>query len=133
MKNKDEIENDQFPIKDKILFERMKSEARTANEKQFFERMYHKELHEFPVSTFDVILSENDNEDGLYIVKCYYSEYIIGICRQDRKARLESVPSSLQDALNEDLFPLLGLHTDLFEWLRKHDYSGVMYDYEWEE
>lgn len=130
---KDKIDNDQFPDKDRELFERMESEARTANEKEFFERMRNKELHEFPVSSFDVILSENDNADGLYVVKCYYSEYIIGVRRQDKNARLASVPSSLQDALNEDLFPLIGLHLNLFEWLRRYDYRGVRYNYEWEE
>lgn len=133
MRNTNNVENDQFPVKDKELFERMKAEARTANEKEFFERMCYKEQHEFPVSTFDVILSEDDNRDGLYFVKCYYSEYIVGINRPGKRMKLDYIPSSLQDALDVDLFPLLNLHLSLLEWFRKYDYRGVRYDYEWEE
>lgn len=78
------IENDQLPIVDQELFKRMKVESTSENERLFFEKMEQKELYEFPVSSFDVILSERDNSDGIFIVKCYYNEYLIG-----KKMRME--------------------------------------------
>lgn len=130
---KDIAENDQFPIEDVELFKAMEAGYVSDNEHKFFEEMKRKELYEFPVSTFDVLMSEEDNDDGLYIVKCYYSEYVVGISTSSGAAKLNFVPTSLKAALNVDLFPLLGRHETILDWLRKRDYKGVKYDYEWEE
>lgn len=127
------IENDELPAIDQELFKRMRTESTSENERLFFERMEEKELREFPVSSFDVILSERDNNDGIYIVKCYYSEYLIGKRDADGSAKIDYVPSSLSEALATDLFPLIKEHITLLEWLRKRDYLGLRYDYEWEE
>lgn len=70
------LENDQLPIEDKELFERMRHESCSDNERIFFEKMEYKELYEYPISSFDVILSEFDNDEGIYFVKCYTSESI---------------------------------------------------------
>lgn len=127
------IENDELPAIDQELFKRMRTESTSENERLFFERMEGKELREFPVSSFDVILSEHDNSDGIYIVKCYYSEYLIGKRDADGDAKIDDVPSSLSEAFATDLFPLIKEHITLLEWLRKRDYHGLRYDYEWEE
>lgn len=127
------IENEQLPAEDKMLFEVMEQGKMTENEARFFKEMKHKELCEFPVTVFDTLLSEYDNEEGLYFVKCYYSEYLIGRNSPDFKAKLDFVPSCLKEALDADLFQLLNRHVSLLEWLRNRDFKGVRYDYEWEE
>lgn len=127
------IENDQLPIEDKELFERMRHVSCSNNERVFFEKMEYKELYEFPISSFDVILSELDNDEGIYFVKCYTSEYLIGRKTKDFVKKLKSVPTSLNDALNEDLFILLGEHSTLWEWLRMRDFAALNYSYEWED
>ena len=111
----------------------MKTQFISENEKQFFEKMILKEIYEYPVSTFDVIMSEEDNDDGLYIVKCYDSEYVIGKNDGNVAERLSFVPQSLKEALDIDLYPLIGVHKNLLHWLRARDYKGVNYDFEWEE
>lgn len=131
--NKKLLENDQLPIEDKELFERMRLESCSDNERVFFEKMEYKELYEYPISSFDVILSELDNDEGIFFVKCYTSEYLIGKKAKDLVKKLKDVPTSLSDALNEDLFILLGKHITLWEWLRMRDFSNLNYNYEWEE
>lgn len=127
------IKNEQLPEEDRVLFEVMEEKSMTENEACFFREMKHKELCEFPVTVFDTLLSEYDNEEGLYFVKCYYSEYLIGRNSTDFKAKLDFVPTCLKEALDMDLFQLLNRHVSLLEWLRSRDFNGVRYDYEWEE
>ena len=131
--NKELLKNDQLPIEDKELFERMRHEPCSDNERIFFEKMEYKELYEYPISSFDVILSEFDNDEGIYFVKCYTSEYLIGKKTKDFVKKLRSVPTSLNEALNEDLFILLGEHTTLWEWFRTRDFANLNYSFEWEE
>lgn len=131
--NKKLLENDQIPIEDKELFERMRLKPCSDNERVFFEKMEYKELYEYPISSFDVILSELDNDEGIYFVKCYTSEYLIGRKTKDFVKKLKNVPTSLNEALNEDLFVLLGEYFTLWEWLRMRDFANLNYGYEWEE
>lgn len=116
---------------DRELFIKMKTDSITMNESIFFEKMEYKELYEYPISLFDVILSENDNEQGLYFVKCYCCEYLIGINNSTVMFELSCIPDSLSEALDTDLFPLLNKHITLLEWFRQRDYKGVNYNYEW--
>ena len=131
--NKKLLENNQLPIEDKELFERMRLKSCSDNERVFFEKMEYKELYEYPISSFDVILSELDNDEGIYFVKCYTSEYLIGRKTKDFVKKLKNVPTSLNEALNEDLFVLFGEHFTLWEWLRMRDFANLNYGYEWEE
>ncbi len=126
-------ECEQVPEIDRELFIKMKTDSITKNESIFFEKMEYKELYEYPISLFDVILSENDNEQGLYFVKCYCCEYLIGINNSTVMFELSCIPDSLSEALDTDLFPLLNKHITLLEWFRQRDYKGLNYNYEWEE
>ena len=126
-------ECEQVPDIDRELFIKMKTDSITKNERIFFEKMEYKELYEYPISLFDVILSENDNEQGLYFVKCYCCEYLIGINNSTVMFELSCIPDSLSEALDTDLFPLLNKHITLLEWFRQRDYKGLNYNYEWEE
>lgn len=124
-------ECEQVPEIDRELFIKMKTDSITKNESIFFEKMEYKELYEYPISLFDVILSENDNEQGLYFVKCYCCEYLIGINNSTVMFELSCIPDSLSEALDTDLFPLLNKHITLLEWFRQRDYKGVNYNYKW--
>lgn len=124
-------ECEQVPDIDRELFIKMKTDSITKNESIFFEKMEYKELYEYPISLFDVILSENDNEQGLYFVKCYCCEYLIGINNSTVMFELSCIPDSLSEALDTDLFPLLNKHITLLEWFRQRDYKGLNYNYKW--
>lgn len=124
-----------LPQDDVELFDKMRTNSQSENERVFFERMMHKEMNEHPVMVFDVLMDPKDNSDQLYFVKQYSSEYEIGLRDkfQEGFARLDVMPTSLSEALSCDLYDLIGRHILLLEWLRERDYRGVNYDYPWEE
>lgn len=126
--------NDQLPAEDKSLFSKMRDKYASDNEMVFFETMIRKEIYEYPVSTFDVIMHQDDNEDNIFIDKCYCSEYRIGKTGEGGATTvLPDYPQSLARLLSDDLFGLVGEHISVLEWLRRRDYRGIRYDYPWEE
>ena len=122
----------QFPAEDKELYEKMQGQFASEEEKEFFEKILAKEIYDFPVSTFDVIMDEGDNEDGIYIEKHYHSEYKVAQVKDGKTRQISLYPESLSDLLKLDMFELLGQHITVFDWLRKRNYSNVRYDYPWE-
>ena len=56
---------------DAELFEFMKSHYQSENEKEFFEKLRYKQENVLTVAN-DLILSERNNDDGLYIVRCIF-------------------------------------------------------------
>lgn len=126
---------EQLPKDDVELFDRMRAYALSESERIFFEKMLYKEINELPVMVFDLIMDPKDNEDELFIVKRYSSEYEIGIKDKAQSGynRLDVVPLSLNEALSCDLYELIGRHISLHQWLRDRDYRGVNYEYQWEE
>jgi len=125
--------NEQLPVADKELYKSMKDKFVSDNERTFFENMIRKEIYDFPASSFDVIMHEKDNEDGLFIDKCYDSEYKVGRKTDGRTAVISVLPQSLSELLQLDLYEVLNKHISVLDWLRQRDYSGVRYDYPWEE
>lgn len=115
---------------DKALFEYMKTHYQSANEKEFFEKLRYKEENVLTVAN-DLILSEKNNEDKLYIVRCEFEEYIVGqesvIEEQHAMCLSEALEINLQNAglLNRDI--------TLFQWLRERDYDGVEYDHNYDD
>ena len=97
-------------------------------EREFFERLRYKILHETAASN-DVLMHENDNEDGLYILRVGTDDIMIG--RNMEKPDEKSSPveiSGLFGALEEDINEYVGRHVTLLDWLRERDYQGVRYD-----
>lgn len=97
-------------------------------ERIFFEKIRHKVLNETAASN-DVLMNENDNKDGLYILRVGSDDFILG--------RRLSVPSEKTSptefsglflTLKQDLYDYLGKHITLLEWLRERDYYGIKYD-----
>lgn len=74
MKNKKKTE---MTLEDKRFFENLSKTFNSAEEKEFFDKMKYKIEFE-PAIANDLIMSEYDNEDGIYIVRCYDYEFIIG-------------------------------------------------------
>ncbi len=111
---------------DAELFASMKDNYQSENEREFFEKMLYKQQWECSFSR-DFLLSQQDNEDEIYILRCYFDEYIVG---KYEKAADEVYVQNLHDALNLNLKEIGVLDEDitLFEWLRCRDYAGINYD-----
>ena len=115
---------------DHALFEYMRGHYQSENEKTFFERLQYKQESVF-TTAHELILSESNNADGLYIVRCEFEEYIVG---QESVIEEQHV-MSLSEALDINLKTagLLDRDMTLLEWLRARDYSGVEYNHNYDK
>ena len=126
--------NEFFPVKDRELYNKMQGQFLSEEEQTFFDEMVCKELYDCPISTFDVIMHEDDNDEHLYIQKEYNSEYVVGRFFENGKCvALDEHPLCLAELVDTDLFPLLGRHITVLEWLRARTYCGINYNYPWED
>lgn len=115
---------------DENLFATMKSNSITPEEFNFFQNMQFKELHESTLSN-DLIMSEHDNADGIYIVREEYDEYLIGCVAHPED---EIHVMNLSEALNINLTQI-GIKTKnetIWEWLRSINYHGVSYNHNYD-
>lgn len=98
-------------------------------EKEFFERMKVK-IESEPAPANDLIMSNRNNNDGIYIVRCYDYEFRIG-CRIGEEYKEEFYAMDFHDALNVNLRQCSFIKEDLtlLEWLRKIDYKGIEYNH----
>lgn len=99
----------------------------THNEKKFFSEMLRKETEEIALSG-DLMMSENDNEYGIYILREVYDEFRTGVASRDPK-----YPEIFASGINELLsirLSSLGLVNDITigEWLHNIDYKGINYN-----
>ena len=100
----------------------------SANERTFFEKFRHKVLTETAASN-DVLMHEDDNEDGLYILRVGTDDVLIG--SNLLKSGKKPVPCEYAGiflALEQDIYAYTGRHETLLEWLRRRDYKGIRYD-----
>lgn len=114
---------------DSQFFESLGDVFTSSAEKDFFERMKYKIENE-PAVANDLIMSEHDNEDGIYIVRCYDYEFIIG-CHVGDLYKEEQYAMNFSSALATNLKDC-GFVKDnltLLDWLRKRDFEGVQYDH----
>ena len=109
------------------LFTKHPSSEASPNEKRFFAEMKKKEEGEFAPSA-DLILSEDDNEDEIYIVRYYFDEYRIGRGQVNERWREETYVDTLTEALESDMYELLDRHITLLDWLREIDFKGIDYE-----
>jgi hypothetical protein len=79
----------------------------------------------------DLILHERNNEDGLYIVRCEYEEYIVGQAAVLEEQHTMCLAEAL--ALNLKEVGLLECNMTLFEWLRARNYRGVEYNHNYDD
>ena len=62
---------------DILLFENMENNCTSLNEESFFKNMKYKQEYEVTVLN-DLIVSEYENEDEIYVVRESYEEYVVG-------------------------------------------------------
>lgn len=115
---------------DEKLFASLEGNYQSANEAVFFRNMKYKQEHEVALSN-DLIVSEADNIDEIYLVRVEYDEYIVGKGYDEMH---EIHVMNLSEALSTDL-SILGLNRtlSLFDWLKERDYAGVLYDHNYDK
>ena len=113
---------------DKKLFKSMKGHYQSVNEENFFKNMQFKQEYEC-TSLNDLIVSEYENEDEIYIVREYNEEYVVGHGIETDGVQEEHV-MNLSEALALNLKDLGFLNRDvtLLQWLRECDYQVVNYE-----
>lgn len=114
---------------DKALFESMVGHYQSDNEREFFEKLRYKQEHVMTCSN-DLILDEDNNEDGIYIVRCWYEEYVVGQEKVIEEQHVMYLAEALRLNLKE--VGLLDRDITLFGWLRERDYKGVEYNHNYD-
>ena len=114
--------------KDIELFEKMKGNYVSDNEANFFKNIEYKQKYEI-TSLNDLLISEYENPDEIYLVRLYYEEYILGY-KIDSDGEFEEHVMCLPDVLSLNLKDLGFIDRDLtlLEWLRETDYAYVNYN-----
>ncbi len=115
---------------DEQLFASLEGKYQSDNEALFFRNMKFKQEYE-PTLSNDLIVSESDNDDKIYLVRVEYDEYLVGKAGNEEH---EVHVMNLSEALSVDL-SLVGLNRKLtlLEWLKQRDYIGVMYDHNYDD
>lgn len=123
-------QNELWP-EDKALFESMEGNYQSDNEREFFEKQRYKQECVM-TSSNDLLLHEDNNQDRIYIVRCWYEEYVVGglLYKQGEEHYM-----NLSEALNANLKEIGVLDRDitLLQWLRERDYKGVEYDHNFDD
>lgn len=114
---------------DRALFAQMQDNYISNNEKVFFEKLRFKQECELTVM-HDLILHEDNNEDGIYIVRCEFEEYIVGQINVIEEQHVMCLSEALNLNLKE--VGLLDKDITLLQWLRARDYKGVEYDHNYD-
>lgn len=115
---------------DEKLFASLEGHYQSNNEAVFFRNMKFKQEYEVALSN-DLIISEADNADEIYLVRVEYDEYIIGKgCDETHEIHV----MNLSEALSTDLSTLgLSRKITLLDWLKERDYAGVIYDHNYDK
>jgi hypothetical protein len=102
--------------------------AVSENEKEFFEKLRYKVLHETAFSN-DVLMKDDENDDAIYIMRVGTDDIMVGHNLTVKGKEHECVElAGVCFAMSYDLCDFLGYHITLQEWLRKRDYQGIRYD-----
>ena len=114
--------------KDIELFEKMKGIYVSDNEANFFKNIQYKQEHEI-IGLNDLLISEYENPDEIYLVRMYYDEYLLGY-KIDSNGEFEEHVMNLSEVLALNLKELgyIDRNLTLFEWLRENDYTYVNYN-----
>lgn len=121
-------ENDLWP-EDIRLFERMKTEYVSENERMFFETIREKMLTELAPCS-ELLLSEATNADEVYLLRTQYDEFIVGQGKgENRKDEVHTMNLSEALKLNMKAHGFLPDDISFLEWLRRIDYDGMEYNH----
>ena len=113
---------------DETLFHTMEGRYVSPNEENFFKNLQYKEEYEI-TGLNDLLISEYENKDEIYLVRMYYEEYVVGQGINSDGTREVHV-MTLSEALSVNLKDagLLDRNLSLWEWLRESDFVYVNYN-----
>lgn len=113
---------------DKALFEQMVGNYVSDNEHNFFKNIQYKQEYELS-SLNDLLISEYENPDEIYLVRVYYDEYILGH-KIDSGGEFEVHVMNLSEVLSLNLKNLgyIDRNLTLLDWLRENNYAYVNYN-----
>ena len=124
-------DNNRLSVDDIDLFNEMRDQWISPNERKFFEELENKELHEL-APCGDELLLYDENEDGIEIIRNDFSEYeVTGFNKTTEAVQSHGqYCCTLKEALNVNLRQVNLLDRDilLLEWLRENDYKGINYN-----
>lgn len=125
---KNQIENELWS-QDKQLLDELISHPTSENERNFFIQLQSKMENELAPCK-EVHFSERENEDGIFLLRDGYDEFIVGTEKDDVPDDYIHV-MSLTEALSINLKTVGFIDRDetLLDWLRARDYKGAMFDH----
>lgn len=121
-------ENELWPQDEKTLG-KLIAHPVSENEQKFFIRLKDKMENELAPCK-EVLFSERDNKDGIFLLRDGYDEFIIGSERDDVPddyIHLMSLTEALRTNLMQAGFVMRDL--TLLDWMRERDYNGAMFDH----
>jgi len=122
------IENELWEEDDRLFVE-LDNNYISYNEKVFFETLREKMLTELAPCK-ELLISEQNNADQVYLIRDQYDEFILGQgIGENRKTEVHKMKlyDILHVNMNENGY--LSENISFWEWLRRIDYEGVMYDH----
>lgn len=122
----------QFAEGDKDFLDSLKKSITTVAGKEFIAKIEYK-MHYEPAMANDLLLSEFDNEEGVYLVRCYDHEFIVGRHLGD-KYEDEFYAMSFSEAMNANLKDchFTSDDTTLINWLVNRDFKGLRYNHNYD-
>ena len=113
---------------DKLFLDSLEHTVNTVAGKEFLSKIKFKMQYE-PAMANDLLLSEFDNDEGIYIVRCYDHEFIVGRHIGD-KYEEEGDAMSFSQAMNVNLKNnnFAAEDVTLFQWLANRDFKGIRYN-----
>lgn len=122
------IENELWE-EDAQLFQEIDNHYFSDNERQFFEKIREKMMTELAPCK-DLLLSEMKNADQVYLLREQYDEFILGQgVGEDRKKEVHAMKLSEVLCVNMKEHGFLADDISFWEWLRRIDYDGVLYNH----
>jgi len=112
---------------DALLFEKMKGNYQSDEERIFFETIHYKQLYE-PADSNELLILEEENDDMAYIIRISSSEYEFG---SGEYGHLKSKHvDTLFDMLSTDVseIGIKSMQGTMLDWLRARNYKGIRYD-----
>ena len=115
----------ELPADDQRLLDSLDTFCVSDKEREFISQMLEIEQHWMTEVGASIIL-EDENEDHLYIMHYYSTEYEIGNEEQSGVYEAFSLSELLGLFLDEQ--GILDKHITVLEWLRQRNYDNVTYD-----
>lgn len=128
---KKQLHRHKLVTEDKKLFDSMVGHYQSENEREFFEKQRYKQEYVM-TSSNDLLLHEDNNEDRIYIVRCWYEEYVVGgLLYKQGEEHFMTLKETLDANLKE--IGVLDRNITLLQWLRERDYKGLEYDHNFDD